>query len=106
MAHRWEMQEAQNRLSEVVNEALAHGPQIIMRHRQEVAVILSFTEYKQMQKAQLPLGELLRQSPLAGTEDLDLDATTQRPANQLIFRGISRAHELRATSLCANPSSG
>lgn len=79
MAHRWEMQEAQNRLSEVIDKALAHGPQIVTRDGQDVAVILSYAEYKQMQKAQLPLGEFLRQSPLAGVEDLDLERDNTAP---------------------------
>lgn len=83
MAHRWQLQEAKNRFSEVVDEALAHGPQIVTRHGQEVAVILSYAEYKQMQKAQLPLGEFLRQSPLAGAEDLDLERDNSAPRPDL-----------------------
>ena len=85
MAYRWQLQEAKNRFSEVVDEALAHGPQIVTRHGQEVIVILSYAEYKQMQKAQLPLGEFLRQSPLAGAEELDLerDNSAARPEFEL-----------------------
>lgn len=83
MTYRWQLQEAKNRFSEVVDEALAHGPQIVTRHGQEVAVILSYAEYKQMQKAQLPLGEFLRQSPLAGAEDLDLERDNSAPRPDL-----------------------
>jgi prevent-host-death family protein len=85
MAYRWQLQEAKNRFSEVVDEALAHGPQLVTRHGQEVVVILSYAEYKQLQKAQLPLGEFLRQSPLAGAEDLGLerDSTAPRPDFEL-----------------------
>lgn len=83
MAYRWQLQEAKNRFSEVVDEALAHGPQIVTRHGQEVAVILSYAEYKQMQKAQLPLGEFVRQSPLAGVEDLDLERDDSAPREDL-----------------------
>ena len=41
MARVWQIQEAKNKLSEVVNEAIKHGPQIITKHGVE-AVIVAF----------------------------------------------------------------
>ena len=85
MARTWQLQQAKSRFSEVVNEALAHGPQIVSRHGEDVVVILSYAEYRQMQKAQLPLGEFFSHSPLCGTEELDLsrDNSLPRPAVEL-----------------------
>ena len=41
---RWQLQEAKNRFSEVVDEALARGPQTVTRHGEEVVVIISAKE--------------------------------------------------------------
>ena len=35
MARTWQLQEAKSRFSEVVNEAIEHGPQIVSRHGEE-----------------------------------------------------------------------
>lgn len=47
MAH-WQVQEAKTRLSEVIEEAISKGPQIITRHSKERAVILSIEEYRSL----------------------------------------------------------
>jgi prevent-host-death family protein len=40
MARTWQLQEAKNRFSEVVEEALKEGPQVITRRGVETAVVL------------------------------------------------------------------
>jgi len=42
----WQVQEAKTKLSEVIEEAISKGPQIITRHGSERAVILSIAEYR------------------------------------------------------------
>lgn len=44
----WQLQEAKNQLSEVIEIAQADGPQIITRHAQPRAVLLSFADYQAM----------------------------------------------------------
>jgi prevent-host-death family protein len=41
----WQVQEAKTRLSEVIEQAHGHGPQIITRHGAERAVVLSMEDY-------------------------------------------------------------
>ena len=41
MSRSWQLQEAKNRLSEVVDEALKEGPQVITRRGVETAIVLS-----------------------------------------------------------------
>ncbi|HET6261933.1 MAG TPA: type II toxin-antitoxin system Phd/YefM family antitoxin [Chloroflexia bacterium] len=72
MARTWQLQEAKNRFSEVVEEALKDGPQVITRRGVETAVVLSFTDYRKMLLGRKKLSEFFRESPLAG---LDLDLT-------------------------------
>lgn len=45
MAHRWQLQEAKNRFSEVVDLALKEGPQTVTRHGKEVAVVVSKDDF-------------------------------------------------------------
>jgi len=67
----WQFQEAKAKLSEVVRLA-ATEPQEITFRGEPAAVVLSIAEYQRLksQKHQLPLGQFLMNSPLAG---LDLD---------------------------------
>lgn len=59
----WQLQEAKNRLSEVVDEAARTGPQLITRRGKEAAVVLSYEEYERLTQAKEPLIELLRKAP-------------------------------------------
>lgn len=55
----WQLQEAKNKLSEVVKAAKTQGPQIIsVRGRDEVAVV-SMDELRRLQSVQQPLGTFL-----------------------------------------------
>ena len=72
MARTWQLKEAKNRFTEVVEEALKDGPQVIARHGVETVVVLSFADYQKMLPGPKPLSEFFRESPLAG---LDLDLT-------------------------------
>ena len=56
----WQLQEAKNRFSEVVDEALARGPQTVTRHGEEVVVIISAKEFKRMKKPKGSLVDCLR----------------------------------------------
>jgi antitoxin Phd len=72
MARVWQLQEAKNKLSEVVEEALQHGPQVISRRGKETAVVLSYADYRRMLLNQKKLSDFFRESPLA---DAPLDLT-------------------------------
>jgi antitoxin Phd len=72
MARVWQLQEAKNKLSEVVEEALQHGPQVITRRGKEAVVLVSYAEYRRMLTSRLKLSEFFRSSPLA---DVELDLT-------------------------------
>lgn len=69
--HIWQLQEAKNRFSQVVEQALQHGPQIITRHGIEAVIVLSYQEYRHLLLRQNKLSDFFRKSPLAGVA-LDL----------------------------------
>jgi antitoxin Phd len=67
----WQLQEAKNKFSEVVEHAVKHGPQIITRRGVETAIVLSYQEYRRMLLSQNKLSDFFRKSPLNGIK-LDL----------------------------------
>jgi antitoxin Phd len=78
MAKIWQLQEAKNKFSEVVNEALSKGPQYVTRRGEQVVVILATREYQRLLKAKPTLSEFFRRSPLVGI-DLDLERDHSYP---------------------------
>ncbi|HEU4323909.1 MAG TPA: type II toxin-antitoxin system Phd/YefM family antitoxin [Roseiflexaceae bacterium] len=72
MTRIWQLQDAKNKFSEVVEEAMNHGPQIITRRGVEAVIVLSYTEYQKMFLCQKKLSEFFRESPLT---EIDLDLT-------------------------------
>lgn len=67
----WQLQEAKNKFSKVVEEAVQSGPQVITKHGVETAVVISYEMYQQIYKKKEPLSRFLRESPLA-KYDVDL----------------------------------
>lgn len=61
----WQVQEAKNKFSEVIERASHGETQIITRHGLEVAVVMSIEQYKQLTKPKQTLVEFLSNSPLA-----------------------------------------
>lgn len=44
----WQLQDAKNRFSEVVNEAERAGPQIVTRRGTKAAVVLSYEDFRKL----------------------------------------------------------
>ena len=78
MARIWQLQEAKNKLSEVVNEAIKHGPQIITKRGVETVIVLSYGQYRKALLNQKKLSEFFRESPLAKS-NLDLRRNKSGP---------------------------
>lgn len=74
----WQIQDAKNKLSEVITRALTQGPQVITKHGEKTVVVVSYAEYEKLRKSQGKLSDFFRQSPLAGV-DLDLSRDKSLP---------------------------
>ncbi len=74
----WQLQDAKNKFSYLVNLARSVGPQIVTRHGKEVAVVLSISEYKRLVKPGTNLVRFFRESPLSGV-DIDLERKKELP---------------------------
>ena len=69
---RWQLQDAKNKFSEVVESAISDGPQIITRRGRETVAIISIKEYRGLTAPESDIVDFFRNSPLAGIS-LDLE---------------------------------
>lgn len=74
----WQLQEAKNRLSQVVDSALHDGPQTITLRGKPTAVVISFEEYRKLTLPRVGLTAFFEQSPLYGVE-LDVSRSSDLP---------------------------
>jgi prevent-host-death family protein len=67
----WQLQDAKNRFSEIVNKALRDGPQVVTRRGKKTVVIMSVEQYQSLVRPKENIVDFFQESPLRG-EDLDL----------------------------------
>ncbi len=68
---RWRLQDAKNRLSELVRKAREEGPQIITLRGRDAVVVVSANEFGKLSRPRGSLVDFFRKSPLMGVH-LDL----------------------------------
>lgn len=66
----WQLQDAKNRFSNLVDKANNIGPQIVTKHGKEAVVVLSISEYKKLVKPKINIIKFFQKSPLS---DFDID---------------------------------
>jgi prevent-host-death family protein len=74
----WQIQDAKNKFSQVIGEALKNGPQIVTKHGEATAVILSVQDFKKLQQNRSSITEFFQSSPLVGVE-LEIDRIKDHP---------------------------
>lgn len=65
----WQLQDAKNRLSEVVDQALQSGPQVVTRRGEPVVVVVAYDTWQRKTSSRGSFKDLLLRAPLG---DLDL----------------------------------
>ena len=78
----WQIQDAKNKLSEVITRALTQGPQLITKHGEKTVVVVSYAEYEKLRKSQGKLSAFFRASPLRDIE-LTRDQSSPRQGIEL-----------------------
>ena len=66
----WQLQEAKNKFSQVVDTTLSQGPQIISRRGKNTVVIVSFDDYRAFMSPEPKLNfkQCLQKAPVDGLE--------------------------------------
>ena len=70
MARKWQLQEAKNRFSEVVDLALEEGPQTVTRHGKDAVVVVSTKDFERRRRSRAGRGTIvsfLRRLGFAGS---------------------------------------
>jgi antitoxin Phd len=79
---RWQLQDAKNRLSELVRKAREEGPQVITLHGRDAVVVVSANEFGKLARPRGCLVDFFRKSPLADASlDLERSRDTGRPVD-------------------------
>ncbi len=82
MTQQWQLQDAKNRFSEVVDKAIHQGPQIVTKRGVETVVIVSIGEYRKLTTPKTSLVDFFRSSPLRDLElDVERDKDSSREVN-------------------------
>lgn len=63
----WQLQEAKNKFSELVEQAISWGVQIVTRHGKKTVVVMPYEMYEQLVTTKGSLVEFLLDSPLSGS---------------------------------------
>ncbi len=75
----WQLQEAKSRFSEMIEQALVHGAQIVTRRGQKTVAVVPFDEYQRLTKQTDSLAQFLLASPLSGSDlSIERDKSTPR----------------------------
>ncbi len=74
----WQLQDAKNKLSNLVETAQKEGPQIVTKHGKEAVVVISINEYKRLMKPKTTLIDFFKKSPLA-EEEIDFSRSKETP---------------------------
>ena len=68
MSTAWQLQDAKNRFSEVVEEALHSGPQTVTRCGEPVVVVVAIETWRRVAGPVPSLKSFLRSAPLEGVD--------------------------------------
>jgi len=74
----WQLQDAKNKFSNLVEKAQHNGPQVVTKHGKDAVVVLSIEEYKKLIKPKTNLVKFFQSSPLV-KEDVDLSRSKEIP---------------------------
>ncbi|GIE96979.1 antitoxin [Paractinoplanes rishiriensis] len=78
MLMRWQVQEAKQRFSELLRAAASGEPQIVTKHGEEIAVVLTMSEYRRLKGERMSFTDYLLQEPQVGI-DFDFERSRELP---------------------------
>jgi len=71
----WQLQEAKQKFSKLVRDTLEKGPQFVTRHGEEVVVMISAEEFRQLAGKKPSFKEFLLSGPYF--DDLEIERSTE-----------------------------
>lgn len=77
----WQVQEAKQRFSEVLRMAEQEGPQVVTRHGEEVAVVVSMAQWREHMPTRPTLKDWLLNGPVA---DLEIERSRELGLHRIV----------------------
>lgn len=74
----WQFAEAKNRFSEIVEKALAEGPQYVTKRGREAVVVVSAADYRKLTGPRVSFQEYLRSGESLDGVELERDPSPVR----------------------------
>lgn len=81
MLSRWQLQDAKNRFSELVDTVLTAGPQVVTRRGEDAVVVIPAKTYRELTQPKGSLVDFFANSPLRGAR---LDLTRDHDTGQRV----------------------
>ncbi len=78
IGNQWQLQEAKNKFSNLVEKAQKIGPQVVTKHGKDAVVVLSIEEYNKLKKPKINLVSFFQNSPLA-KEKVLFERSNEKP---------------------------
>ncbi|MBU0675835.1 MAG: type II toxin-antitoxin system Phd/YefM family antitoxin [Proteobacteria bacterium] len=79
MGNVWQLQDAKNKFSNLVDKAHHDGPQVVTKHGKESVVIIAIEDYQKLNKPKSDLVSFFKKSPLS---DINLDLTRDKSSSR------------------------
>jgi prevent-host-death family protein len=68
----WQLQDAKNKFSELVDTAIHKGPQTVTKHGEETVVFMSVRDYRKLAGSRRSISQVFAKASVY-SDDLDLD---------------------------------
>lgn len=68
MKNTWQLQKAKAEFSRLIDRSVKDGPQVVTRHGEPAAVVLSVADYERLKRKAPDFKAFLRSAPLAGVD--------------------------------------
>jgi len=79
MGNVWQLQEAKNKFSHLIEKAHHDGPQVVTKHGKASVVIIAIEDYQKLNKPKSDLVSFFKRSPLSG---INLDLTRDKSSSR------------------------
>ncbi|MES2204362.1 MAG: type II toxin-antitoxin system Phd/YefM family antitoxin [Pseudomonadota bacterium] len=80
----WQLQDAKAQFSDVIQQTIHHGPQLVTLRGKPSVILISVEEYEQLIRPKKNLVEFLQNSPLKDVS-LDIKRSTSKTRDENLF---------------------
>ena len=76
---RWQLQEAKQRFSEIVRQAMTDGPQVVTRHGRDAVIVVDIGDFERLTGGRTDFKAFLQAAPDLEALDIERSREPARP---------------------------